>query len=117
MKGMSDLLTNMPKAAASFSAAKELVLQEIQSQRITKSEILLNYEDALKFGRTTDIRKAIFDKVSQMTYEDVKKFHETNIKGKPFTTLVIGNQSQIDQKALEKYGKIKTLSLQELFGY
>lgn len=117
MKGMSDLLTDMPKAAASFATAKEQVLQEIQSERITKSEILFNYEEALKFGHTTDIRKIIFDKVSQLTFEDVKKFHESNIKGKPFTTLVIGNQSQIDQKALEKYGTVRSLTLQELFGY
>ena len=117
MKGMSDLLIEMPKAAASFITAKEQVLQEIQSERITKSEILFNYEEALKFGHTTDVRKIIFEKVSRMTFEDVKKFHETNIKGQPFTTLIIGNQSQIDQKALEKYGTVKSLSLQEIFGY
>lgn len=117
MKGMSDLLNDMPKATAAFATAKEQVLQEIQSERITKSEILYNYEEALKYGHTTDIRKGIFEKVSSMTFEDIKKFHENYIKGKPFTTLVIGNQSQIDKKALEKYGTVKMLTLPELFGY
>lgn len=117
LKGMSDLLNDMPKAAASFASAKEQVIQEIQSERITKSEILFDYEQALNFGHETDIRKDIFEKVKPMTFDDVKKFQETYIKGKPITTLVLGDKNQIDQKALEKYGKLKVLSLQEIFGY
>jgi predicted Zn-dependent peptidase len=117
LKGMSDLLNNMPMAGTSFASAKELVLQEIQSERITRSEILFNYDHAVRFGHKTDIRKNIFDKVSKMTFEDINKFQQTYIKGKPFSTLVLGDKSQLDIKALEKYGSVKTLSLQEVFGY
>jgi predicted Zn-dependent peptidase len=117
MKGMSDLLTAMPKATASFEAAKEQVIQEIESQRITKSEILFAYEDARIFGNSVDVRKNIFEKVSVMSFEDVKKFHDNYIKGKPLNILVLGNKNDIDTKALEKYGKVKLLSLSEIFGY
>lgn len=117
LKGMSDLLENMPKANASFNSAKELVLQEIQSQRITKANILFDYANAVKFGHKTDVRKNIFEKVLHMTFEDVKKFQETYIKGKPYSTLVLGDKSQLDMKVLEKYGIVKTLTLQEIFGY
>jgi predicted Zn-dependent peptidase len=82
MKGMTDLLTDMPKSEAGFSAAKENLLQEIRSQRINKADILFNYLDAQQLGRTKDIRKDIFDKVSLFKYEDVKKFHVDNVKGK-----------------------------------
>ena len=49
--------------------------------------------------------------------ENPPKPELTNIKGKLFTTLVVGDKSLIDQKVLEKYGTVKTLSLQEIFGY
>lgn len=117
IKGMNDLLNNMPKAAEAFNSAKELALQEIQSERITKSEILMAYEEALKYGHTTDVRKTIYEKIKTMTYEDIKKFQESNIKGKPLTVLVIGDRNNIDMKILEKYGTVKTLTLQEIFGY
>lgn len=117
MKGMSDLLTSMPKASASFETAKEQVLQEIQSERITKSEILFAYEEARIFGNSTDVRKNVFEKVSVMTFEDVKKFHENYIKGKPVNILVLGNKNDIKTEALEKYGKVKLISLSEIFGY
>ncbi len=117
LKGMSDLLNNMPMATASFSSAKELVLQEIQSQRITKSEILFNYQYALLFGHKIDVRKNIFEKVSKMTFEDIKQFQQTYIKGKPFSTLVLGDKNQLNMKVLEKYGSVKILSLKDVFGY
>ena len=117
LKGMSDLLNELPLAAASFASAKESVLQEMQSQRITKTEILFDYENAFRFGHKTDARKNIFEKVSSMSFDDVKKFQETYIKNKPYSTLVLGDKSQLDMKAFEKYGPVKMVSLQEIFGY
>jgi hypothetical protein len=52
-----------------------------------------------------------------MTFEDVKKFQETYIKGKPITTLIIGDKKLIDQNILKKYGTVQELSLKEIFGY
>jgi len=117
LKGMSDLLNEMPKADAAFNAAKEVILQDIRSERITKSGILFNYEDAIKFGNSEDVRKNIFEKAANLKFEDIKKFQEENVKGKPFTTLIVGKQSDIDFKVLEKYGTVKTLTLKDIFGY
>ncbi len=117
MKGMSDLLNNMPKAEMGFKSAKEVVTQDIRSERITKSAILFNYEEALKFDHKYDVRKTIYEKIKSLTFDDVKAFQEQTIKGKPLTTLVIGKKSDIDFKILEKYGKVQELSLKEVFGY
>lgn len=117
MKGMNDLLNNMPKADMSFNSAKELLIQEIRSERITKSGILFNYETAIKFGHKEDVRKNIFDKIQSLSFDDVKKFQEETIKGKPLTILVVGKKSGTDMKVLEKYGTVKELSLKEIFGY
>lgn len=116
-KGMRDLLNEMPKAEMSFKSAKEVVMQDIRAQRITKSAILFNYEEAVKYGHTTDVRKSVFEKLNSLTFDDVKNFQETTIKGKSITTLVVGKKSEIDFKTLEKYGKVQELSLKEVFGY
>ncbi len=117
MKGMTDLLTEIPKSEASFSAAKENLLQEIRSQRINKADILFNYLDAQQLGLTKDIRKDVYEKVGLFKYEDVKKFHADNVKGKNITVLVIGKKDNLDMKVLEKYGPVKVLTLKEIFGY
>jgi predicted Zn-dependent peptidase len=117
LKGMNDLLEEMPKADGAFAAAKESVLQEMRSQRITKTEILLNYLKAEKLGNKTDIRRNIFEKTGSYTFKDIKDFHAANIKGKPKTVLVLGKKENLDLKSLEKYGTVKHLTLKEVFGY
>ncbi len=117
MKGLSDLLNEMPEADGSFSAAKEMILQEMLTQRITKADILFNYLEAENLGNKTDIRKDIFEKVQNFSFNDIKTFHAQNIKGKPKTVLVLGKKDGLDMKVLEQYGTVKFLSLKDVFGY
>src|SRR6478609_6848955 len=117
MKGLSDLLDEMPKAEGSFSSAKDLILQEMRTQRITKADIFFNYLEAKDLGNNTDIRKDIFEKVQNYTFADIKTFQEQTIKNKPRTVLVLGKKENLDMKVLEKYGTVKFLTLEEVFGY
>jgi predicted Zn-dependent peptidase len=117
MKGLSDLLNEMPKADASYASAKEAILQEMRTQRVTKGDIIFNYLEAQEMNNKTDIRKDIFEKVQNYSFEDIKKFQEENIKGKPTTILVLGKKDGLDMKVLEKYGTVKVLTLKEVFGY
>jgi len=117
MKGMSDLINNMPEAEKNFNAAKEAVIKNIRTERITKDDILFSYESARKLGLGTDIRKDIFEKIPTMTFADLKAFQEKYLKNKNFTILILGNKKDLDIKTLEKYGKITYLNLEEVFGY
>ena len=48
---------------------------------------------------------------------DVKRFHSEHISDKNYTITILGNKNLIDQKVLEKYGPVKWLTLEEVFGY
>lgn len=117
LQGLSDLLYTMPKAEGSFSSAKESILQEMRTQRITKGDVLFNYLEAQDLGNKTDVRKDIFEKVQTYGFTDIQKFHNEMIKGKPTTVLVLGKRSGLDIKVLEKYGTVKYLTLKDIFGY
>lgn len=117
MKGMTDLLNDIPRAEGSFNSSKELVIQEMRTQRINKSAIIFDYLKAQELGLKIDIRKDIYEKVKTYTYEDVKKFQDSNIKGRPKTILVLGKKEGLDIKVLEKYGTVKYLTLKDVFGY
>jgi predicted Zn-dependent peptidase len=117
IKGMNDLLNELPKADASFNAAKESLIAETRTQRITKADILFNYLSAQDLGLNYDNRKTVFEKASTLTFDDVKNFHQQNIKGKSNTILVLGKKDRLDMKVLEKYGTVKFLTLKEVFGY
>jgi predicted Zn-dependent peptidase len=117
IKGLKALLENIPQANNTFASSKEMLLQELRTQRVTRSQILFNYLQAESLGHDHDIRKDLYEKIQTYTFADVKKFHDTYIKGKPTTMLLVGKNSSLDKKILEKYGKIKEVTLKEVFGY
>lgn len=117
LKGLSDLLDKMPKSEGAFNSAKEMLLQEMSTQRITKAEVLFNYLDATALGNTSDIRKNIYEKCQNYTYNDILNFQQEFIQGKRKTILVLGKKELLDLKTLEAYGPVKYLTLQEIFGY
>lgn len=117
MDGLLSLMKAMPESKVAFNASKNAVLENIRTSRITKTAILFDYENAKRKGLIQDPRKDIFEKVSDMQLADVKRFHSTNLSDKNFVICVIGNKNLLDQKILEKYGPVKWLTLDQVFGY
>ncbi len=117
MKGMNELLNDMPKSDVMFNAAKDAMISSLRTERVTKADILFNYENAKKLGLSQDLRRDLFANVPALSFDDIKKFQEQNIKGKSFTVCVLGKKENLDVKTLEKYGKVTYLTLKDVFGY
>lgn len=117
MAGMSDLLNNIPEAELIFNNSKNNLLKQIQSERITKSEILFSYEGSKKLGIDYDIRKDIYENIPNYSISDVLEFQKKYIKNKKYVTLVLGDVKKLDMKTLESYGKVNILTLKDVFGY
>ncbi|TAL60963.1 MAG: insulinase family protein [Bacteroidetes bacterium] len=117
MAGLMDLMRSMPESNIAFASAQKAVLENIRSSRITKTSILFDYERAKKIGLNADIRKYIYEEAQHMKMADVKRFHSEHVSNKEYTITVLGNKKLLDQKVMEKYGTVKWLTLEEVFGY
>ena len=101
----------------SFKIAKEALISTYRTERTTKSAVLEAYEKAEKLGLDYDINRDVYAKVMNYTIDDVVKFQQEVIKGRKFRTVILGRESDIDMKALEKFGKVTVVPVEELFGY
>jgi len=117
MKGMLELLNDIPKSEKAFQTAKDALLSQLESERITKADIIFNYEGAKRKELEYDIRKDVYAKAKDMTFEDVSKFHQDHVKDRTYTIVVVGSKDKLDFNTLKKYGEVQELSLEELFGY
>jgi predicted Zn-dependent peptidase len=117
MKAVFSLFNNMPEAEKNFETARNGLLNKIRTERITKTGLIGNYIEARKMGYKNDIRKDVFEQAPKVTFADLKKFDETYLKNKNFTILVLGDVKKLDKNALESYGPIKELNLEDVFGY
>ena len=117
MAGMQELLTEMPVAEANLTNAKASIRNNIATERITRTAILFDYENAKRLGIDYDIRRDIYQNTNNMTMAELTEFQKQYVKGQKQKILVIGNRDNLNFKELAKYGNVKEVSLKEIFGY
>ncbi len=117
MKAMMGLIQEFPKSESGFEIAKQSLMNQLESERITKTGILFNYETAMKRGLDHDIRKDIYNDIQNMTLADLEKFQQEFIKGRKFNVVLVGSKDKLNLTDLRNYGDVRQLTLDELFGY
>jgi predicted Zn-dependent peptidase len=117
ISGFIDLMNNMPESEESFQLAKDGIIQNMRTQRTTKSDILFSYLAAKDKGIDYDITEKVFNTVQTLSFDDVKKFQQDHLTNLNYTILVLGDLKEIDKKMLKEFGKVKTLKAKKVFGY
>lgn len=109
------LLTDMPKNPERIDNIKSFLRQEALTSHPdfrSKSQYMKIYE---RMGYKGDPAQENLPKIDALTFDDIVKFYEDNIKGKPYSIGIIGNPKDIDTAKLSKYGKVVKLSERKLF--
>ncbi|NTW82727.1 MAG: insulinase family protein, partial [Chlorobiaceae bacterium] len=117
LEGITALLDELPKSPELFDSAKNGILQKISSERLTKTEVLFNYEEAVRLGHTHDIREDIYRETARMSLDDVENFHRKHFRTRKHVLLVLGKVENLNMETLRGYGALKELSLEDVFGY
>ena len=112
-----ELFNDMPQAEANFKLAKDALLAGSRTARTTKFGIISTYLQCEKMGWKEPLRKQNFQAYQKMTMNDLVNFQKQYIKGQKKSYLVLGKESEIDFNKLAKFGKVKKLTLDEIFGY
>jgi predicted Zn-dependent peptidase len=114
---MNQLLNDMPEVTENIKNARESIKKDIETQRIVQDGIIFNYLDAQRKGLTEDIRKKKYAAVDKIGFTELRDFHASNIKGKPYTYVVLASEGKLNMGDVKKYGDVKKLDLEEIFGY
>lgn len=109
------LINDMPKNPDRISNIKSYMRQEALSSHPDfryKAQYLKMYQ---QMGYKGDPAEENLPKIDALTFDDIVKFYEENIKGKLYAIGIMGNPKDIDLKKLEKYGKVVKLNERKLF--
>ena len=113
----NEILDDMPASEQAFGIAKEALTKRLASQRTTKFGLINAWLSAQECGIDYDIDEKIYKAIPNLTLQDIVKFEKENIANKPYRYVILGDENELDMKALEKIGKIKRLTTEEIFGY
>lgn len=117
ISAMNELLNDIPRADKLLQTAKEGIRQDIETERITNDNIIFSYLAAQKLGLNKDIRKQVYESIDKLSFDDVKKFHDEHLAHKPYTYCIVASEKKVSMDDLKKYGDVKKLTLEEIFGY
>ena len=68
-------------------------------------------------GLDFDLNKKIYEDLKTVQLKDMVDFEKANMAKKPLRYLILGDEKELDMKALEKIGPIRRLTTEEVFGY
>ena len=111
------ILDTVPQSQASFDIAKEAVAKRIASTRVTKYGLISRWLQAQNLGIDYDLNERIYQQLPALTLKDIADFEQRHMAHKTWRYVVLGDEKELDMKALQQYGPIKRLSTQEIFGY
>ena len=111
------ILDATPSSDAAFKVAKEALMKKLASTRVTKFGLINAWIAAQELGIDYDLNERIYEALPTLTLKDILDFEQKQMAKKTFRYMILGDEKELDVKALEKYGPIKRVSTEEIFGY
>lgn len=115
--GMNDLFTNVPESQKVLEVSKLSIKNRYQTERYTEDAVIYQYLADQRLGLKRDLRKDVYDNFEKISFGDLQNFANNNISNKPYTYCILASEKRVTPEALSKYGEVKKLSLEEIFGY
>ena len=117
VKAFNSIIDEMPQSDKAFELAKQASMKRIATERTTKFGIINAYLQARRLGLDFDIKERIYNALPKITLKEMVEFEKQAMAKKPLRYLILGDEKNLDMKGLEKIGKIKKITTQEIFGY
>lgn len=124
MTAMQDIIDNMPVSDDNINSARESLLKQIESERITKENIYWAADAAAKRGYPgRDLRQEVYNRFKNTGSElgafrdELVKFQTEKVKNRKYTYLVLGDKTRLNMGYLKGKGPVQELPLETVFGY
>ena len=109
------LIRKMPLKPERMATFKEYLVQSSIAEHPDFRDLSQSIAKWKLLGYKEDPSESKIPVYYELTFDDIKKFSDENLKSKPMVIGIVGNAKRIDQKQLAKYGKIVKIKQKSLF--
>ena len=112
-----DILTDMPADSTNMEALRAALRQAGQTAKPSMRSKAQTFEYWQRLGYVDDPARVNAETIENLTYEDIQRFYQENIQGKPVTIVLMGDPKKINLKAIQtKLGcKVTKISPAKIF--
>jgi len=115
--GMNELLNTMPESEKLLETCKKSIKNNLETERYTEDAVINQYLADKRKGLEKDIRRDVYENFEKINFAGLQQFAKENISGKPYTYCIVASEKKIKMDDLAKYGEVKKIKLEEIFGY
>ena len=101
------ILDTIPQSETAFKIAKDALTKRLASQRTTKFGLINAWLTAQQRGIDYDLNERIYNALPNITLKDIVDFEQQLMARKPYRYVILGDEKELDMKALEKIGPIR----------
>jgi predicted Zn-dependent peptidase len=109
------LIREMPVKPERLPAVRQSLVNQLSNDYPTFRKIPERIASLLNEGYTSDPNETLTADLARMQMNDVIRFYEENIKGRPVTYIIVGDSRKIDMNKLSAFGKIIKVKKEELY--
>ena len=114
--GLLDTLINeMPVNKGNMPLAKLNLVNEINNSYPTFRGMPLIVSLSERIGYTRDSNSVLGEQLPTLGDEEILKFYQERIQGKPYQLMIVGNVKKLDLKALARYGTIVKVKKDDIY--
>lgn len=110
-----DLLDNMPVSAERFEENRESQLNRYRTSKISFREVIGAVRGWELLGLQEDPRRESYAKLQTLTMQDLVNFQEQHLQARPKLISIVGDTSIIDTAALEQFGTVQQIQVEDIF--
>ncbi|MBR1840441.1 MAG: insulinase family protein [Prevotella sp.] len=106
----------MPESPTLFATAQQSLLKNLAAARTTRMGVLGSYLNARYLGIDYDVNRLLYEKIPTLKLQDLVRFEQQYIKGKPLRYLILGKEDELlESDALKGFGTVHRLTLDDIF--
>jgi len=110
-----DLIDNMPVSAERYNESVSSLLNRYRTSKIGFREVISAVRSWERLGLEGDPRRSRFEALQNATLEDLLAFQRDHVKDRPKLISVLGDLSAIETSALEQFGTVTEVEVDQLF--
>ena len=112
-----EIITDMPASEKAFDIAKTAIISRLRTGRTTGIGVLNSYLNCEQLGITEPADRLVYAQVPGMTLTDLLDTKRQWIEDRTYVYGILGDPEDLDMDFLRSLGPVKTVSLEEIFGY
>ena len=112
-----EIISDMPASDKAFDIAKTAIISRLRTGRTTGIGVLNAYLACEELGTAEPADRLVFEQVPGMTLSDLLATKARWVDGRTYVYGILGDPADLDMDFLRSLGPVKTVSLEEIFGY